>query len=257
MSKIETGLVSITFRKLLPKEIVDLTNEADLDGIEWGGDIHAPPGDLEKAAEIRQLTVSAGLKVLAYGSYYRTEPSNHPERDFAPVLDTASELGAPLIRVWAGKLGSRDLTPEGRQALVSQSRKIADMAREREIVLASEYHGGTATDTPESAEKFIEEVNHPNYRTLWQPHVGAPFDSALQSLRDILPHVENVHVFHWWPTPADRHPLEEGQSRWIGYFEALKSSGRDHACLLEFVKGDHPGQFLEDAKVLKKALGQA
>ena len=46
---IHTGLVSVTFRKLEPAEIVDLVKQAGLQGIEWGGDIHVPHGDIQRA----------------------------------------------------------------------------------------------------------------------------------------------------------------------------------------------------------------
>lgn len=248
---LQTGLLSITFRKLSPEEIVQLVEQAGLDGIEWGSDIHVPAGDLETAGKVRALTESAGLQTLAYGSYYRSEPTADPQTDFAPVLASASELGAPLIRVWAGTLGSADLTSKGRKNLIEHSRVIASMAEERGIRVASEYHNGTVTDTPESALDFIGEVNHPNYKTLWQPPVGMPFDQALKALKGILPHVDNVHVFHWWPEVRDRLPLAEGASRWEAYLDVLRSTGRNHACLLEFVKDDSPEQFLEDAETLK------
>ena len=40
------GLVSVTFRKLSPEEIVQLVVSSGLKGIEWGGDIHLPHGIL-------------------------------------------------------------------------------------------------------------------------------------------------------------------------------------------------------------------
>lgn len=252
---LQPGLVSITFRKREPGEIVPLAKDAGLRGIEWGGDVHVPPGDRETAARVRILTEAAALQVMAYGSYYRTESTADPETDFAPVLASACELGAPLIRVWAGTLGSADLTDRGRKALVEHSRVIAGMAAEKGIVVASEYHGGTVTDTPESALQFIREVDHPNYKTLWQPHNGAPFEVALASLREILPHVANVHVFHWWPGPNDRHPLADGRDRWKAYLDVLRESGRDHDCLLEFVKGDRPEQLVDDARTLRGMIG--
>ena len=53
---LKTGLVSITFREKSPEEIVGLVVEAGLDGIEWGGDVHVPHGDLAKAREVRANT---------------------------------------------------------------------------------------------------------------------------------------------------------------------------------------------------------
>lgn len=68
---LKSGLVSVTFRNLAIKEIVKIVVEAGLDGIEWGGDIHVPHGDLQVAKQTMRMTEDAGLTVTAYGSYYR------------------------------------------------------------------------------------------------------------------------------------------------------------------------------------------
>ena len=65
------GLVSITFRRLSPREIVKLVKKSGLEGIEWGGDVHVPHGDLSVAREVATMTQEEGLVVAAYGSYYR------------------------------------------------------------------------------------------------------------------------------------------------------------------------------------------
>ena len=47
------GLVTVTFRKLDPYEIIDVCKKAGLEYTEWGGDIHVPSGDTARAAEVR------------------------------------------------------------------------------------------------------------------------------------------------------------------------------------------------------------
>jgi len=59
---IKSGLVSVTFRKLTPAHIIQLVVDAGLEGVEWGGDVHAPPGDARLAQEIARMTVDAGVK---------------------------------------------------------------------------------------------------------------------------------------------------------------------------------------------------
>ena len=66
---IKSGLVSITFRQLNPQQIVDIAAGAGLSGIEWGGDVHVPHGDLECSRKTGQITQDAGLEVVAYGYY--------------------------------------------------------------------------------------------------------------------------------------------------------------------------------------------
>ncbi len=97
---IRPGLVSITFRKLTPQDVVQLAARAGLEGIEWGGDIHVPHGDVAIARQTGKITRDAGLEVAAYGSYYRLGTDDGPL--FPAVLDSAVALGADKIRVWAG-----------------------------------------------------------------------------------------------------------------------------------------------------------
>ncbi|MEL7086971.1 MAG: hypothetical protein AAGL98_00775 [Planctomycetota bacterium] len=63
------GLVSVTFRKLTPTQICELAADAGLQGIEWGGDVHVPAGDVGAAKAVAALTRARGLAVAAYGSY--------------------------------------------------------------------------------------------------------------------------------------------------------------------------------------------
>ena len=99
------GLVSITFRQLSVTEIIALVTQAGLAAVEWGGDIHAPHGDEAQAQAIARMGADAGLRVAAYGSYYRV---GHPETGpFEAVLASAVALGAPHIRVWPGQPGQR------------------------------------------------------------------------------------------------------------------------------------------------------
>ena len=57
------GLVSVTFRKLLPHEIIDLVVKSGLSGIEWGGDVHVPHGEADTARMVKRMTLDAGLNV--------------------------------------------------------------------------------------------------------------------------------------------------------------------------------------------------
>ena len=113
-----TGLVSVTFRQLAPREIAQLAVAAGLRGIEWGGDIHVPHGDIPAARAVRQITAEAGLQVLAYGSYFRFQP----DQAFELVLETAVALGAPLIRIWAGNQPSATIGAAERATIVAESR---------------------------------------------------------------------------------------------------------------------------------------
>jgi len=254
---IHPGLVSVTFRKLSPAEVIALVKQAGLKGIEWGGDVHVPSGDLGRAREVREITQENGLSVAAYGSYYRVGQSESAGMSFERVLATAVELGAPTIRVWAGGAGSDSVDEEGRWKIIQDLRRIADLASRALVSVSLEFHGGTLTDTNESAGKLMVEVDHPNVLINWQPHNGEATMECVRGLRELLPRVANVHVFHWWPTSAERHPLAEGAKRWAAFWPLLRHSPGDRFALLEFVQGDEPAAFLRDAATLKAWLAQS
>ena len=252
--RILPGLVSVTFRKLSPAEIVALAQRAGLVGIEWGGDIHAPHGDIPRAHEARKLTLDAGLRIAAYGSYYRAGGGAPDNPDFARVLDSAVALGAPTIRVWPGGVGSAKLDADGRKRVVDDLIRIADLAAPAGVSISTEFHDGTLTDTNDSARRLLAETPHPNLFTYWQPHNGEPTPECVDGLRAILPRVSNVHVFHWWPTAAERHPLAAGAARWAEFFRELAPLPDTRFALLEFVRDDAEAAFFEDAATLREWL---
>lgn len=246
------GLVSITFRQLQPPDVINLVSRAGLTGIEWGGDVHVPHGDVKRAATVKMMTLDAGLQVAAYGSYYRV---GHPEAGlFEATLETAYELGAPVIRVWPGKQGS-DMADEAYwEAVIADSRRIADFAAQVDIKIAYEFHAKTLTDSTTSALRLLESVAHDNVRSLWQPPRYSQLADNLNSLDAILPWLHNLHLFSWHQETGKRLPLAAEQTKWQQYLSKAHTTGRDHFALLEFVKNDSPEQFLEDAATLKAWL---
>lgn len=70
------------------------------------------------------------------------------------------------------------------------------MAEKEGIVIAYEYHGGTLTDTLESAHRLMEKVAHPNIGSYWQPLPRHDTKSRLSGLEQLLPWLKNIHVYH-------------------------------------------------------------
>ena len=246
---LHTGLLSITFRQLSANRIVDLTVDAGLDSIEWGGDVHVPHGNLTTARLVQCMTVDSGLFVSAYGSYYRLAEAESPP--FDAVLDTAETLGASHLRVWAGKRGSKDADADYRKAVIDDARRIVELAASRSIIISIEYHNNTLTDTLDSTLDLLSAVDHPNFRTYWQPPHTPDLDAKKHGLTTLLPSVTNVHVFHWHPDTQDRFPLADGESDWKDYIDILRTSDNDHVLSLEFVRHDDKAQFKADAKTFK------
>ena len=247
MAQVKTGLVSVTFRQKSVEEIAALTAEAGLSGVEWGGDVHVPPGDREAARRAAQLTRQAGLEVLSYGSYYRCQPGE----DFTPVLESALALGAPRIRVWAGTKPWEEASPQEREALAVQLGQAVDQAAAAGLALGLEYHRGTATQTVSGALELLKEIRACNVSCYWQPNPELTKEEHLAEIDALLPFLSNIHVFSWTKESL-RLPLAAGEDCWLSYLNRIREGGKNRALILEFVKDDSPEQFRADAKSLKE-----
>ncbi|WMJ86696.1 sugar phosphate isomerase/epimerase family protein [Anaerocolumna sp. MB42-C2] len=244
-----TGLTSVTFRQKKAEEIVVLAAASGLDGIEWGGDIHVPAGDREAARNAAYLTQSAGLKVLSYGSYYRL----NQKEDFTQVLETAYELGAPNIRIWAGELSPKNADRTVYLNAEKELCLLCTKAQNYGIQVSLEYHRNTLTETAESTLKLIKLASCKNLRCYWQPNPDISHKENLRELLMVKPYLSNIHTFHWKDNNI-RYPLIEGHSEWLDYIRIADLKPDISAYILEFVKDDRIDNFREDAKELIELL---
>lgn len=252
MTAIRPGLCSVTFRALAPERIIELSADAGLEAIEWGGDVHVPPGDTVRAAQVAKATTDAGLAVASYGSYFRSGV----DEQLTPVLDSAEALGADRIRIWAGSVGSDEATGADWAAVVERLQAAASEAGARGIGLALEFHSGTLADTAPTTLRLLEDVADPGLSTYWQPTVAASVDTVIGEYRALAARTSAAHVFSWWPA-KERLPLRARDSLWTRFFaEAKAVADPPRDALLEFVPGDDPELLAGEAAALRAYLGQ-
>lgn len=252
---IQTGLLSVTFRQLSPLEIIRLVAQAGLQAIEWGGDIHVPHGDVNRAKEVKGWTEAEGIAIASYGSYYRVGCKNKEGLTFHQVLESAAALQAPAIRVWAGDQGSDISDDAWWDKVITDAARIADLAQGAGITVDFEYHANTLTDTRETTVRLLEGIGHPNIRCNWQPSVALTIGQRQQDLRAVLPWLANVHVFQW--EPGVRKPLVDGLNEWRDYVSIVREAPGHRYAMLEFVRDNDPQQFLADAVVLKQVVADS
>jgi len=250
-----TGMLSVTFRQLTCEQIVRLVKEAELKAIEWGGDKHVQHGHYDEAQRVRRLTEDEGLAVASYGSYYRAGVTDGSSPAFEVVLQTAAELGAPAIRIWAGNKGSAVTTLDERAMITADIARAGELAGARGIAIHLEYHAKTLTDTAESTALLLAETGHANVRTNWQPPIPLSANERLETLQAALPHLADLHVFHW--VPGQHLALAEGAGEWLNYLKLARSDGRRRYAMLEFVKDSDPGRFLADAALLNRLVAES
>jgi 3-dehydroshikimate dehydratase len=250
----ELGLCSVTLRALSPAEVVACASAAGLTRIEWGADRHAPPGDVAALHGIRELTEGSGMVTCSYGSYWRA--GSTPATELPALLLAADALGAGRVRIWAGVVGSDGADPATRAHVVAQLRLAADLAAERGIGLACEFHADTLSDTPGSTLDLLDAADRPNLSTYWQPPVDLPDDAALAGLDELLDRVSALHVFSWWPGQT-RLPLEGRRDLWRKVLARLQATERSPDLLLEFVPGDDPERIAPEAGTLRSWVKDA
>jgi sugar phosphate isomerase/epimerase len=188
----------------------------------------------------------------AYGSYFHAGTG----QDFGPTLQTAVELGAPLIRVWAGPRGIAPAAAS--QALstrcVQELQLACDAAAEHGIALGLEFHRLTLTEGERSTLYLLTEARRANLRTYWQPLPGVTSDMARRQLEALAPYLGHLHVFQW-DEDLGRHPLREGEAFWRDVLQAQAPTlGVERWALLEFLPADDPALLPSEAGVLRAWL---
>jgi sugar phosphate isomerase/epimerase len=239
------GLCSVTFRAFTCDDVVAAAERAQLDAIEWGADVHVPPGDTERASAVARRCADAGITIPSYGSYLLAAGV-----DLAPLaalLDTACALGAMTLRVW---------TPFGtveRAAVVDALAATCRAAGDRGLEVGLEFHPGTLTETAAGTMTLLDDVGASNLWTYWQPPTGHVDDTrCIAELHVVLARLAHLHVFSW-DASGDRRPLAMRSALWPRVFELAGGAGEwphPRVAYLEFVTGDSPGALTTDAATL-------
>lgn len=247
------GMCSVTLRALAIDEVAGLAGDAGLQAIEWGADVHVPPGDAAAVRAAVRAAARNGLSATSYGSYLQPTAD---DAEIALVLDTALDLGAPTVRVWTpfGELPDcpADVWAARRDGLA----RIAAAANARGLQIGVEFHGWTLTHTAASANRLLDEINATNLWSYWQPVYWEEqlLDDAtaqLAELRAVLPRLAHLHVY-WW-RGRSRFPLEQGAHVWPEALATAAASPWSHgprAALLEFVPDDDPSLVRREAAQL-------
>ena len=93
------GMTSFTLRDKNIEEVFECAKKAGLDGIEWGVGEHISLEDESFSDKVKELSKLYGIEIFSLGSYCDMTDRDDCDR----VLGAAFRLGAPVIRLWAGR----------------------------------------------------------------------------------------------------------------------------------------------------------
>lgn len=228
LASYKAGLVSISFRKHSPEEILSEMKKAGLGYIEWGSDVHAPVGEPGRVAEVVRLQREAGITCCSYGTYFRLG-ENDPEeiRDYIAV---AKQLGTDVLRLWAGRKSHLNVTEEERERLFADTKRVVAIAEELGAVICLECHRNTYTEHLAGTLELLDAIPSESFRMYWQPNPDVSFEENLTYLRAVSSRLAHLHVFYW--SAKEHLPLSGGVAEWHRYLADLTG---EHGALLEFM----------------------
>ena len=244
------GLVSVSFRKKTPEEILTAMVKAELFAVEWGSDVHAPPSDDAALKRIAALQKEAGVRCCSYGTYFRLGVT--PTAELPAYIRAAAVLGTDVLRLWCGDRDPGEYAPREREALFDACRKAAEIAEKSGVTLCLECHNKTYTATRAGAEEVMEAVSSPAFGMYWQPNQYRSETENLAYAAALAPRIRHVHVFQW--AGKERFPLKAGIDVWKRYLTAL---GGRHHLLLEFMPDDEIGSLRREADALRRIMEEA
>lgn len=187
------GLCTIADGASPIEDVIELAATVGCDAVEvWGRD-HVGEGSPETCRTISETADIHAVDIAVYGSYLRPGTPEYAT-DVESELEVAAQLGASLIRVWAGTQEYHDRTDEHWEQVVSDLIDLADRAAAYDLAVTVEKHEGTLTNDGDGARRLIESVGRDNCRLNWQPLFGLSEDKILAEARDLAPISNNVHV---------------------------------------------------------------
>ena len=248
MSAYNLGLVSVSFRKHTPEEILAAVKSAGLSCIEWGSDIHAPCKDTDRLQKIAALQKEYGITCSSYGTYFRLGVT--PLSELADYIAAAGILGTSILRLWGGTKKGADMSPGELEDFTDTCRKAAAMAEEAGVILCLECHMLSITETPDYAVALMEAVNSPAFRMYWQPFQWLDTEGSLSVAKAYAPYAEHIHVFNWHGSA--KYPLADGAEDWKRYLTVFTTP---RTLLLEFMPDDRIESLPTEARALRAIIG--
>ena len=247
-AKFKFSLAAYSYRDLLSgatpqltlADFVDDCANMELDGTELTSYYFPTPTTIAYLRELKQLCFKLGLDVsgTAVGNDFAFPAGKERDSQIDLVkewIDRAEILGAPAIRIFAGKPKNGASSKESHSLMVAAIEECCDYAGQHGVFLALENHGGP-TATPGGMLSFIRDVRSPWF--------GVNLDTGnffsvdpYRDLEKIAPYALNVQV-----KAVMSHP--EGQNKNPADFPRLASILRDAGyrgyIVLEFEEAGDP-----------------
>lgn len=195
----------------------------------------------EQLRSYKRLAFSQGLDIsgTAVGNEFSLPPGPKRDEQIAHVkhwVDNAAVLGAPVIRVFSGKVQKKQSEAEARKLAIQGLEECCDYAGKHGVFLALENHGGLTTEI-DGILQLVRAVQSPwfgvnldtgNFRS------SSPYDDLAQ----LAPYAVNVQVkVMMKPAGGAAEPADLSRLAKI-----LRTSGYRGYIVLEYEEAEDPRQ---------------
>tara|TARA_R110002072_G_scaffold238769_2_gene396267 strand:- start:152174 stop:153091 length:918 start_codon:yes stop_codon:yes gene_type:complete len=220
-SHMKLSLAAYSFNRMLPRpgrgqkgemtleDFVDYCAKLNLDGTELTSYYFPEEPSREYLLNLKEQTFRLGLDIsgTAIGNDFCLPEGEQRQaqlklcRDW---IDHAAVMGAPVIRIFAGKVPKGGTEEEALDLCVAGINESLDYAAEKGVLLALENHGGI-TATPEQLLSIVERVKDSKW-------FGVNYDSGNFRTKDpygdlgkIAPYAVNAQIKVALKTPDNEH----------------------------------------------------
>lgn len=201
------ALAAYSFNRFLPRnwptpresnatmsllDFIDFCAEMNLDGTELTSYYFPREVTHEYLMSIKERTFRLGLDIsgTAIGNDFCLAEGDARDAQLALTrqwIDYAATMGAPVIRIFAGKVPKGDVEEAALERCVAGINESVKYAAEKGVVLALENHGGI-TATPEQLLAIVERVDD-------SPWFGVNFDSGNFRTADPYGDLEKIAAY--------------------------------------------------------------
>lgn len=191
------------------RELLETAKQYGYDGIEprivsqhqHGIEMDTPA---DRRAEIKKQVAESGLRLSCIATscvYANPETTKQNVADTLRCIDLATDVGAPVIRVFGGVLG-KGISREDAIKLVAESlHTAADHAKERGVTVCMETHDDWCD--PKNVAAVMRQVNHPAVAVNWDimHPVRMKLATMDEAFKTLKPWIRHAHVHDGVVTP--------------------------------------------------------
>jgi sugar phosphate isomerase/epimerase len=203
--KYKLTLAGYSYRKLLTGQDPECTLEDfvrdcakfGLEGTEPTSYYFPQPVTDEYLCQLKATAFRLGLSIssTAVGNNFCLPPGEARDQQIADVkkwIDHASVLGAPVIRIFSGRVAKQQTPEEARRLAIEGIEECCEYAGRRGIFLGLENHGGL-TSTADSMLAIIHGVKSPWFGA-WMDTGNFHSEDVYAELEQIAPYTIHVQV---------------------------------------------------------------